>query len=460
MATRAAAGADGGLEPCDGAPHSMPSQPEPEPWQPRVHTGFPFALRIGATGLGAGAGCGFGIGLGRPLALGGLPVAGQAVQGLGAGLAPLQGVAAEARRRVLAMGLPGVDAGLGCGVGVGWGFFAAGVLVKPSAWEALAECAQRLAGSAADTVMSSLHSAGVTLPSQTPWLMGPTGTTGLAARSFAAPIRPGILSGGGAVSSLAHPEQLPGPGRTPPQADHLRQAKDGSFTDGGMASLRSVWALSDTQPRLRHFAVGLAVGGALGVGGALVYLRNGASRPASPAWQLAGRGSTDQDLSHPAIKFGIPQTEQLRFFSGFVSCLDGATRNPKWVLEHITKDSLKGEGTRDQSLFYEDPGADARFRSKLSDFQDSGYDRGHMAPAANHKASQKAMDETFALSNISPQVGVGFNRDYWARFEKFVKDVVRQSDGVYIVTGPLYLPTPEADPASGRTGWRMQYPLI
>jgi DNA/RNA endonuclease G (NUC1) len=33
---------------------------------------------------------------------------------------------------------------------------------------------------------------------------------------------------------------------------------------------------------------------------------------------------------------------------------------------------------RDQSLFYEDPGADARFRSKLSDFQDSGYDRGHM----------------------------------------------------------------------------------
>jgi hypothetical protein len=73
--------------------------------------------------------------------------------------------------------------------------------------------------------MSSLHSAGVTLPSQTPWLMGPTGTTGLAARSFAAPIRPGILSGGGAVSSLAHPEQLPGPGRTPPQADHLRQAK-------------------------------------------------------------------------------------------------------------------------------------------------------------------------------------------------------------------------------------------
>lgn len=34
------------------------------------------------------------------------------------------------------------------------------------------------------------------------------------------------------------------------------------------------------------------------------------------------------------------------------------------------------------------------------------------------------------------------------------------SDGVYVVTGPLYLPSPEADPASGRPGWRMSYPMI
>lgn len=28
--------------------------------------------------------------------------------------------------------------------------------------------------------------------------------------------------------------------------------------------------------------------------------------------------------------------------------------------------------------FYEDKGLDPRFRSRLSDFRDSGYDRGHM----------------------------------------------------------------------------------
>lgn len=42
-----------------------------------------------------------------------------------------------------------------------------------------------------------------------------------------------------------------------------------------------------------------------------------------------------------------------------------------------------------------------------------GYDRGHLAPAANSRGSAAAMAETFTLANISPQVGPGFNRDYW-----------------------------------------------
>lgn len=52
-------------------------------------------------------------------------------------------------------------------------------------------------------------------------------------------------------------------------------------------------------------------------------------------------------------------------------------------------------------------GIERRFRSKLDDFRGSGYDRGHLAPAANHKSSQAAMDDTFSLTNMSPQVWRG-----------------------------------------------------
>lgn len=55
------------------------------------------------------------------------------------------------------------------------------------------------------------------------------------------------------------------------------------------------------------------------------------------------------------------------------------------------------------------------------------------------------------------QVGPGFNRDYWARFEKFIKDTAKASDGVYIVTGPLWLPQPDA---RGNGKWEMKHPMI
>jgi endonuclease G len=48
------------------------------------------------------------------------------------------------------------------------------------------------------------------------------------------------------------------------------------------------------------------------------------------------------------------------------------------------------------------------------------------------------------------QVGGGFNRDYWARFEKFVKDVVKKSDDVYVVTGPVF--APQVTPQGVRSG--------
>jgi len=83
-----------------------------------------------------------------------------------------------------------------------------------------------------------------------------------------------------------------------------------------------------------------------------------------------------------------------------------------------------------------------------------------MAPAADHKGSQKAMDETHSLMNISPQVGKGFNRDYWARFERFAKTLLTDKHTeLFIVTGPLYVPKRKSS-FSKAAGWEMNHPML
>jgi len=171
---------------------------------------------------------------------------------------------------------------------------------------------------------------------------------------------------------------------------------------------------------------------------------------------LKQRGSRlKAELEHPALEYGVPRTTALRVFSNFVAEYDFQLRNPRWCLEVITPESVRGDGSRQNSVFVEDEAVDPRFRGKLSHFRGSGYDRGHLVPASNHKLSQKTMDETFVLTNTSPQVGAGFNRDYWARFERFVQNFVNTSSRVFVITGPLYLPSI----VSG-TEWYMQYKML
>lgn len=80
------------------------------------------------------------------------------------------------------------------------------------------------------------------------------------------------------------------------------------------------------------------------------------------------------------------------------------------------------------------------FRSTNGDYKGSGYDRGHLAAAGNHKISKTHIEQTFFLTNMAPQVGNGFNRHSWNRLEKYVRKLTKVYTDVYVCTGPLYLP--------------------
>lgn len=158
------------------------------------------------------------------------------------------------------------------------------------------------------------------------------------------------------------------------------------------------------------------------------------------------------------FQYGFPgPTADLATRNALVSSYDRRTRNPSWVVEHITPASLAASGgDRKHSAFLEDPSIPGMFQGKLKDYQRSGYDRGHQVPAADAKWSQDAMNDTFYLSNMCPQVGEGFNRDYWAHFEDFCRRLTTKYPSVRIVTGPLYLPARDA--ADGK--WRVSYEVI
>ncbi|KAL0578247.1 nuclease [Marasmius crinis-equi] len=173
-------------------------------------------------------------------------------------------------------------------------------------------------------------------------------------------------------------------------------------------------------------------------------------------------------LATPAVlKYGNPgPIADMIVRKAYVAAYDRRLRHPAWTAEHLTlaslgKSALTGPiptdeaGDRGRSAFAEDDSIPVPFRARLQDYFRSGYDRGHMVPAADAKFSQEAMNETFLLSNIAPQVGEGFNRHYWAYLEDWCRRLTSTFADVYVFTVPLYLPHRDPD---GK--WRVTHEVI
>ena len=72
-----------------------------------------------------------------------------------------------------------------------------------------------------------------------------------------------------------------------------------------------------------------------------------------------------------------------------------------------------------------------------SDYLNSGYDRGHLAPAADMVFSNRSMSESFFYSNISPQ-SAKFNRGGWKKLEMQVRDWGKSFE-IIVVTGGVLI---------------------
>jgi len=109
---------------------------------------------------------------------------------------------------------------------------------------------------------------------------------------------------------------------------------------------------------------------------------------------------------------------------------------PNWVAYKLTEESLKIKNVKRADRFKVDGKVKGR-SAKHSDYSHSGYTRGHMAPAGDMAFSTDAMQESFFMSNMTPQLRT-FNNGVWRELEENVRDWAYDNDELYIVSGPIF----------------------
>lgn len=128
-----------------------------------------------------------------------------------------------------------------------------------------------------------------------------------------------------------------------------------------------------------------------------------------------------------------------------------------WVFYRLTPEFITGPGVR-KNNFKEDPLVPTG-SSALEDYVGSGYDRGHLCPAASMALNQEAMDESFFMSNMSPQ-HPSLNRGRWKSLEGKVRNWTESLGEVYVVSGAIYNDKIEAIGANEVTVPKHYYKVI
>lgn len=146
-----------------------------------------------------------------------------------------------------------------------------------------------------------------------------------------------------------------------------------------------------------------------------------------------------KDLELP-ISLTIRQ-EQIIRHKGYTVSYNKDLKLPNWVSYELTRQEVKGTEKRNDR-FTTDPLVEGSIATN-ADYARSGYDKGHMAPAADMKWSSTAMKESFYFSNVCPQ-HPQLNRRGWKILEEKIRDWAIADSAIIIICGPIIEKHPKA----------------
>lgn len=139
--------------------------------------------------------------------------------------------------------------------------------------------------------------------------------------------------------------------------------------------------------------------------------------------------------------------QQMVEYTGMTVSFNRDTHDPNYVAWELTREEANGTVPRTDNFMADEnvPGS-----ALPSDYRNSGYDRGHMAPAGDMKWHVQAMRESFYMTNMCPQ-SPDLNRGAWEKLEEKCRVKAREDESLIIICGPIF---DESGPAAriGQTG--------
>lgn len=157
------------------------------------------------------------------------------------------------------------------------------------------------------------------------------------------------------------------------------------------------------------------------------------NNPDAGAKPSEGDSSTHYpDLEIAATPAGIPSI--LKHYEGFTVGFNPENHTPNWVGWELLASETDGESSRNNAFWCDDELEGCAYPY---DYTRSGYDRGHLCPAADQKWSDRAMRDCFVMANMCPQ-DHSLNSGAWATLEKKERLWAKRDSALIIVAGPIY----------------------
>lgn len=139
------------------------------------------------------------------------------------------------------------------------------------------------------------------------------------------------------------------------------------------------------------------------------------------------------ELECVIIPDGTPS--QVKQYEGFTVNFNTANRTANYVSWELLGSETDGASSRAKEKFWQDE--EIKNCPATSDYTRSGYDRGHLYPAADAKWSTESMRQCFSMANISPQMHA-LNGGAWKTLEDKERLWAKRDSALVIIAGPVY----------------------